>query len=209
LLQTHPVAFGLVLSVLLVPLALVAVQGLARMDIPPPRTVMFLAPVIYILAAAGIYELLRQVGRRLRRAGRQWTASQLAFFFALVAFAILGLDAPMYANQFIPYDQRADYQDEGHKVKEIAHYLTQKVEPGDSIFVRFNVNAQIQYYLPPEVVAAHWDISDETHRVFFVPGVWVTRDVFEQRYGDEFQSVGPVAEIGRDTIYLYERRDAP
>jgi hypothetical protein len=209
LLQTRPVALGLVLSVILVPLALVVVQGLIGMDIPPPRTVMFLAPIIYILAAAGIYELFRQVGHRLRRARGPWTASQLATLSALAAVAIFGLDAPKYMNQFIPYDQRADYQDEGHEVKEIAHYLAQKVEPGDSIYVRFNVNAQIQYYLPPEVVAAHWDITDETHRVFFIPGIWATKDVFEQSHGDEFRFVGPVTEIGRDTIYLYERRDMP
>jgi 4-amino-4-deoxy-L-arabinose transferase-like glycosyltransferase len=209
LMRTKPAAFGLILCVLLVPLGLVSVQALAGMNIPTPRALIFIAPVIYILASAGIYNLLRQAGRRLRRAGRQWTASQGALLSALVALAILGLDAPKYANQFVPYDQRADYQDEGHKVKEMAHYLAQKVGPGDSIFVRFNVNAQIQYYLPPDVVAAHWDITDETHRVFFVPGIWVTKDVFEQRYRDRFRFVGPVAEIGRDTIYLYERRDAP
>jgi hypothetical protein len=209
LMRTKPAALGLVFCVLLVPLGLVSVQALAGMNIPTPRALIFMAPVIYILASAGIYDLFRQVGRRLRRSGRQRTASQLAFFSALVALAILGLDAPKYANQFIPYDQRAHYQDEGHKVKEIAHFLAQVVEPGDSIFVRFNVNAQIQYYLPPEVVAAHWDITDETQRVFFVPGIWVTRDVFEQRYRDRFRFVGPVAEIGRDTIYLYERQDAP
>jgi hypothetical protein len=209
LLQTHPVAVGLVLSVILVPLGLVVVQGLAGMDIPPPRTVMFVAPLVYILAAAGIYELFRQVSRRLRRTRHPWTASQLAIFSALVAVAIFGLDAPKYRNQFIPYDQRADYQDEGHEVKEMARYLAQEVEPGDSIFATFNLNAQIQYYLPSEVVAAHWGITEETSRVFFIPGIWVTKDVFEQSHGDEFRLVGTVTEIGPDTIYLYERRHVP
>ncbi len=210
LLQTRPVAFGLVLSVILVPLVLVAVQGLAGMDIPPPRTVMFLAPVVYILAAAGIYELLRQVGHRLRRAERQWTASQRAFLSALVALAVLGLDAPKYANQFIPHDQRAGYQDEGHKVKEVAHYLAEVVEAGDGIFLdKCCISAQVQYYLPPEVAEKHWGITSETQRVFFVPGVWVTVDVFQQYYSDTFKLMGPIASIGRDKVFMFTRKNPP
>jgi hypothetical protein len=101
---------------------------------------------------------------------RQWIAFQVVFPSALAAFAIVGLDAPMYMNQFIPYDQRTDHQDEGHKVKEVAHYQAEVVEPGDGIFLEERcISAQVRNYLPPEVAAKHWEITGKTQRVFFVP----------------------------------------
>jgi len=194
----------------LVPLGLVSVQALAGMNIPTPRALVFVAPVIYIVASAGIYNLFRQLSRRLRRTKQQWTETQQSLLSALVALVILGLAIPQFVRQFTPYEQRADYQDEGYQVKEIAHYLAQVVEPGDSIFLEMCcISAQVRYYLPPGVVEEHWGITGETQRVFFVPGAWVTMEVFQERYGDTFQLVGPTANIGRDVVFMFTRQDTP
>jgi hypothetical protein len=180
------------------------------MNIPTPRALIFIAPVIYILASAGIYNLFRQLGRRLRRTKQQWTGTQQSLLSALVALIILGLAMPQFVRQFTPYEQRADYQDEGYQVKEIAHYLAEVVEPGDAILLEMCcISAQVRYYLPPEVVEKHWGITGETQRVFFVPGAWVTMEVFQERYGDTFQLVGPTASIGRDTVFMFTKQDTP
>jgi uncharacterized membrane protein len=210
LMRTKPAALALVLCVLLVPLGLVSAQALAGMNIPTPRALVFVAPVIYILASSGIYNLFRELGHRLRRTKKKWTGTQQSLLSALAALFILGLALPQFQRQFTPYDQRANYQDEGYQVKEIAHYLAEVVEPGDGIFLEMCcTSAQVQYYLPHEVAEQHWGISGETQRVFFVPGVWVTMETFQERYGDTFQLVGSTANIGRDTIFMFTRQDAP
>jgi hypothetical protein len=204
-------ALGLVIGVVGVPLGLVAAQALAGMNIPTPRALMFLAPLVYVLAAAGLYDLMRQIFQRLRRSRfQQATAGCPVLLPALGVVATVGLGMPTYLQHFVPYEERADYQDEGYEGLAIAQYLAQAAGPGDGIYLEMCcISTQIEYYLPPHVVADQWSIGDATRRVFFVPGAWVTLDLFEEQHGESFQLVGPVTTIGRDTVYLFERRQAP
>ncbi len=210
LIRTRPAAFGLIACILGVPPALVAIQAATGMNIPTPRALLFTVTVIYVLAAGGIYVLLSEVVRRLHRVGLRWRSPLPGLGPALIALLIFALGTPQYLTQFVPYDQRPNYQDEGHKVREIARYLAAAVEPGDAIFIEACcISAPVRYYLPPDIANAHWDAVEGAERVFFVPGVWVTLDVFYERYGDRFQLVGPVATIGDDTIYLFKRQRSP